>query len=94
MIKVAVFAGGQLADFSTGFDVYVGVDRGSLFLIENQLPLDLAVGDFDSVSQDELQLIKETAKAFVQACPEKDDTDTELALKKYLSNIQRLKSRF
>ena len=47
MIKVAVFAGGQLADFSTGFDVYVGVDRGSLFLIENQLPLDLAVGDFD-----------------------------------------------
>ena len=82
MIKVAVFAGGQLADFSTGFDVYVGVDRGSLFLIENQLPLDLAVGDFDSVSQDELQLIKKTAKAFVQACPEKDDTDTELALKK------------
>lgn len=94
MIKVAVFAGGQLADFSTGFDVYVGVDRGSLFLIENQLPLDLAVGDFDSVSQDELQLIKKTAKAFVQASPEKDDTDTELALKKYLSNIQRLKSRF
>lgn len=82
MIKVAVFAGGQLADFSTGFDVYVGVDRGSLFLIENQLPLDLAVGDFDSVSQDELQLIKKTAKAFVQASPEKDDTDTELALKK------------
>lgn len=62
MIKVAVFAGGQLADFSTGFDVYVGVDRGSLFLIENQLPLDLAVGDFDSVSQDELQLIKKQRK--------------------------------
>lgn len=81
MTKVAVFAGGQLSDFSTGFDVFVGVDRGSLFLLENKLPLDIAVGDFDSVSQDELQEIQHKAGVFIQANPEKDDTDTELALK-------------
>ncbi|MDU1741293.1 MAG: thiamine diphosphokinase, partial [Streptococcus lutetiensis] len=77
MTKVAVFAGGQLSDFSTGFDVFVGVDRGSLFLLENKLPLDIAVGDFDSVSQDELQEIQHKAGVFIQANPEKDDTDTE-----------------
>lgn len=81
MTKVAVFAGGQLSDFSTGFDVFVGVDRGSLFLLENKLPLDIAVGDFDSVSQDELQEIQHEAGVFIKANPEKDDTDTELALK-------------
>ena len=61
MTKVAVFAGGQLLDFSTEFDIFVGVDRGSLFLLENHLPLDFAVGDFDSVSKDELQRIKTKA---------------------------------
>ncbi|MCO4629815.1 thiamine pyrophosphokinase [Streptococcus infantarius subsp. infantarius] len=81
MTKVAVFAGGQLSDFSTGFDVFVGVDRGSLFLLENKLPLDIAVGDFDSVSQDELQEIQHEAGVFIKANLEKDDTDTELALK-------------
>ena len=81
MTKVAVFAGGQLSDFSTGFDVFVGVDRGSLFLLENKLPLDIAVGDFDSVSQDELRGIQHEAGVFIKANPEKDDTDTELALK-------------
>ena len=85
MTKIAVFAGGRLSDFSTDFELFVGVDRGSLFLLKNQLPLDLAVGDFDSVSKEELQIIQEKAGDFVKAAPEKDDTDTELALKAIFS---------
>ena len=53
MTKIAVFTGGRLSGFSTDFELFVGVDRGSLFLLKNQLPLDLAVGDFDSVSKEE-----------------------------------------
>ena len=34
MTKVALFAGGNLEHFSLDFDVLVGVDRGSLFLLE------------------------------------------------------------
>ena len=45
MTKIAVFTGGRLSGFSTDFELFVGVDRGSLFLLKNQLPLDLAVGD-------------------------------------------------
>ena len=78
--KVAVFAGGDRGHYRTDFDCFVGVDRGSLWVLEEKLPLALAVGDFDSVTVEERQLIQANAQHFVQAQPEKDDTDLELAL--------------
>ena len=58
------------------------MDRGSLFLIEQGICPDLAVGDFDSVSEEELALICSQSKNLLQAQPEeKDDTDLELAVK-------------
>ena len=80
MTKIALFAGGNLGHFSLDFDVLVGVDRGSLFLLEQGVCPNLAVGDFDSVSKEELLRIKDSAKEVVQAHPEKDDTDLELAV--------------
>ena len=47
--------------------------------MEEDLPLALGVGIFDSVTADERQLIQK-CPTFVQAQPEKDDTDLELAL--------------
>ncbi len=44
--KVAVFAGGDRGHYRTDFDCFVGVDRGSLWVLEEKLPLALAVGDF------------------------------------------------
>ena len=41
----------------------------------------MAVGDFDSVSETDLNNIKSQAKQVVQSVPEKNDTDMELALK-------------
>ncbi|EHJ51978.1 thiamine diphosphokinase [Streptococcus macacae] len=81
MINIALFCGGDLDYFTDDFDYFVGVDRGSLVLIENHLPLDLAIGDFDSVSADERNLIGSKAKEFITAPAEKNDTDTEFALK-------------
>ena len=78
--KAAVFAGGDRGHYRTDFDCFVGVDRGSLWILEEELALALAVGDFDSVTVEEGQLIQERAQHFVQAQPEKDDTDLELAL--------------
>ncbi|MBP2620665.1 thiamine diphosphokinase [Streptococcus panodentis] len=80
MTRIALFAGGRLDDFSLDFDVLVGVDRGSLFLLEQGVCPDLAVGDFDSVSEQELLRIKAAAKEVIQAQPEKNDTDLELAV--------------
>lgn len=71
MSKVALFAGGDLSYISRDFDYFVGIDRGSLFLLENGLPLNMAVGDFDSVSQKAFTDIKEKAEIFITAHPEK-----------------------
>jgi len=78
--RVAVFAGGDRGHYRTDFDFFVGVDRGSLWVLEKKLFLALAVGDFDSVTVEERQLIQANAQHFVQAQPEKDDTDLDLAL--------------
>lgn len=81
MPRVAVLAGGQLGiDLPKNMDIYVGVDAGALAILQEDLPLDYAVGDFDSVSGQEWQRIKEEAQVLVTAQPEKDDTDMELAL--------------
>ena len=80
MTKIAVVAGGQLETLPTDVDIWIGVDRGSLYLIDREIDPDLAVGDFDSVTQDEFQRIQEKAGAIIQAQPEKDDTDLELAV--------------
>ena len=57
------------------------MDRACLRLLELGLPIDLAVGDFDSVSRSELEMIQSATKDCMIAPAEKDDTDTELALK-------------
>ena len=80
MPRIALFAGGDLTESSQDFDIFVGVDRGSLFLLDQGVCPDLAVGDFDSVSDEELLRIKGKAKEVIQAQPEKDDTDLELAV--------------
>lgn len=60
--------------------LFVGVDRGSLTILKAGLPLDCAIGDFDSMSLEEKQWAVEKAK-FVEEFPsKKDDTDFEKAL--------------
>ncbi|MGV3079377.1 thiamine diphosphokinase [Streptococcus sp. 32226D021BW] len=81
MIKIAVIAGGSFDCLPEPADLYVGVDAGSLRLLDHSLPLDWAIGDFDSVTSEELVRIKGLAERFLQAPAEKDDTDLELALK-------------
>ena len=53
MPRIALFAGGDLTEANRDFDLFVGVDRGAFYLLKQGLPLDLAVGDFDSVSDEE-----------------------------------------
>ncbi|HEM4136522.1 TPA: thiamine diphosphokinase [Streptococcus suis] len=81
MIKIAVIAGGSFDCLPEPADLYVGVDAGSLRLLDHSMPLDWAIGDFDSVTSEELGQIREMAEWFLRAPVEKDDTDLELALK-------------
>jgi thiamine pyrophosphokinase len=53
-----------------------GVDHGAFKAVSAGLPLDLAYGDFDSVTSEELLQIKAHAKKLIQLNPVKDITDT------------------
>lgn len=81
MIRVAIVAGGVLDSLPIEGEIYVGVDGGSVALLERGLPLNVAVGDFDSVDSKTFLQIQQAADWLVQAPAEKDDTDLELALK-------------
>lgn len=81
MVKIVVVAGGDSSLLPKNQDIYLGVDGGCLKLLEQGLPIDIAVGDFDSVSEVDLRKIQAQAKQVVQSVPEKNDTDLELALK-------------
>lgn len=84
-MKILLVAGGSQDEWPSvnpeRFDYFVGVDRGSLFILERGWSLDLAVGDFDSLSWEERQIVQKRAKELEQAPAEKEDTDTQLALK-------------
>lgn len=62
-------------------DYLVGIEQGALKILEKELPLELAIGDFDSVSAAEKEYIKSSAKNFVLLNPIKDESDSEAALK-------------
>lgn len=59
---------------------FVGVDGGALRLLDQRLPMEVAIGDFDSVTKEQRDLIHEAANTIVQLPSEKDDTDFEAAL--------------
>ena len=59
----------------------IGVDGGNLALLQSDLPyIDLALGDFDSVTQEQFEAIQAKSKRMQRYQTEKDDTDMELAL--------------
>ncbi|AYG00874.1 thiamine diphosphokinase [Lactococcus allomyrinae] len=79
-MKILIVAGLAEVLPNESFDRKIGVDRGSLFLIENGQEPDLAVGDFDSVSADEFEKISVSSKEIVKLPVQKDKTDLEVAL--------------
>jgi len=68
----------HLPEEFTGF--IIGVDRGALNLIERKIDFDVAIGDFDSVSNEERQLIEENVKLIQELETDKDITDCEAAV--------------
>ena len=54
---------------------FVGVDGGALRLLDQHLSMEVAIGDFDSVTKEQRDLIHEAAGTVVQLPSEKDDTD-------------------
>ncbi|WP_043933374.1 thiamine diphosphokinase [Bacillus sp. EB01] len=59
---------------------WIGVDRGTIELLQRGIRPFAAFGDFDSVSIEELDKVKAASPNLAKFQPEKDETDMELAL--------------
>ncbi|KRL07726.1 thiamine diphosphokinase [Liquorilactobacillus hordei] len=70
--------------------IWVGADRGALRLVKKGIQPAIAIGDFDSSTKEEQDLIRENSKKVYTAKPEKDDTDTELSLKIIFESFQNI----
>lgn len=66
----------------------IGVDRGAFIAIEEEIKLDIALGDFDSVSNEEKLKVEQYAEVIYRFPSDKDDTDAELALLYVLENVK------
>ena len=61
-------------------DSYViGADKGALFCAQNNIKMDIAIGDFDSIKSYEFEKIKSLTKV-IKLNPIKDLTDTMEAI--------------
>lgn len=58
---------------------YIGVDAGSLLILEKNLPLKFCVGDFDSMKEEDLKKLE--GYEMIRHPIMKDETDSELALR-------------
>jgi thiamine pyrophosphokinase len=84
--RIAIATGGAIGAWALEElrpdDVVVGADRGALFLVRSGIRPALALGDFDSVTTEELEEIRRGSEAVdVYDAIDKDWTDTELAFR-------------
>ena len=88
--RIVIFSGGRLGQWALDSlkpdDYLIGADGGALFLVDHGLRPDVALGDFDSVTPDQLRNIRLNSGETLDCDPiEKDYTDTELAFRLALS---------
>ncbi|NOV02917.1 thiamine diphosphokinase [Paenibacillus planticolens] len=82
--RIIIVTGGTLGDWALEViqenDILVGSDRGALYLIQHGYKPHISLGDFDSVTAEELNLIRSSSLSFIECDPVyKDLTDTEMA---------------
>ena len=87
---IKIFTGPNNYDISSLYnkdnDEYIiGVDIGAYLLASKKIEIDLSIGDFDSVNNNELEIIKKYSKEIKKFEEKKDYTDTYLAIKIALS---------
>ncbi len=86
-MRIGIVAGGpkellaNLLAFQHQIDFWIGADLGAKYLLDAGIDIHMAVGDFDSVSVHDKELIKATTPRFVLYPTEKDETDLELAIR-------------
>ena len=84
--RAVIFANGQLRDANQVLalirpgDVLIAADGGLHHLQALGLNPHVLIGDFDSISEDEIEVVRSAGATVLSYPPEKDETDLELAI--------------
>ncbi|WP_028610680.1 thiamine diphosphokinase [Paenibacillus harenae] len=84
--RIVICTGGQLGPWALEYiqsgDMLIGADSGAHFLVAQGLRPDISIGDFDSVTEEELASIRSSSGQTIACDPvDKDYTDTEMAFR-------------
>lgn len=87
---VIICTGGELGSWALSHirsgDQLIGADSGALFLIEQGFTPDTSIGDFDSVTAEQLERIQQLSGETITCDPiDKNYTDTEMAFRHALA---------
>lgn len=87
MKRAIIFLNGDLANLKTVIqhlktsDYIIGVDGGAKHALQHEINLDVVIGDFDSLSKQDQKKLAKKQISFITYKKEKDETDSELALR-------------
>lgn len=85
-MKAIIVTGGNkpskklLNSYIKSGDLIIGADKGSEYLYDYEIMPNVILGDFDSISEEKLKKIEEKQVEIIKFPPEKDYTDTEIAI--------------
>lgn len=85
--RVVIVSGGEMESSALDFidtkhDLLIGADRGALRLIDSGYTPDIAIGDFDSITEEERLKVEHGSRQMIACDPVmKDYTDTEMAFR-------------
>lgn len=72
----------NLISYQDDVDIWISADGGALTLINEGIHIDYAVGDFDSINEEQYNMIQHHANRVESYPKEKNETDLEIALQK------------
>ncbi|SHN15655.1 thiamine diphosphokinase [Gracilibacillus kekensis] len=90
-MNIGIVAGGpqealaDLAIYKDKVDLWIGADLGASYLLDQNITIDIAIGDFDSIDHNTKNKIKYSASIYKEYPIEKNETDLELAIEKALT---------
>lgn len=85
-MKALIAAGGNkpseklLNSYVKDMDLIIGADRGSEYLYDYGIVPHVILGDFDSINEQKLSELEKSKIEIIKFPPEKDYTDTEIAI--------------
>ena len=84
-MKVNIYLSPPPYPINSGADFHIGVEKGALYALSEGITLNVAIGDFDSISEGEIKTLEDASVEIIRHSAIKDQTDAELALAHALS---------